>query len=95
MTENEATIKLGDKIVLEGFKNMDNASMVIAKKIIGNYTRKISDENPKFENLTLELDDSKGFKSTIKLKIDGKEKEFTNSNSNFFMSLDGAFKNIK
>jgi len=96
MVDNEATIKLGDKIILEGFKEIDNASMVIAKKIIGNYIKKISEKNPKFENLTIILNKSKeGFNSNIILVIDKKESRFSNENANFFMSIDGAFKNIK
>ena len=42
-------LQLGGNIELSGFREIDPASMVIIKKIVGNYARKFSDHFDGFE----------------------------------------------
>ncbi|MBD3259811.1 hypothetical protein GF371_04255, partial [Candidatus Woesearchaeota archaeon] len=49
MEEDAETIKLGGNIELSGFRDLDGGTMVILKKIVGNYVRKLSDNSEKFE----------------------------------------------
>ncbi|MBW2987538.1 hypothetical protein KY336_03220 [Candidatus Woesearchaeota archaeon] len=55
MEDQTETIKLGGNIELIGFRDLDGGSMVILKKIIGNYVRKLSDGSEKFESFKLHL----------------------------------------
>ena len=49
------TIDLGGNIKLVGFKEIDAGSMVVLKKIVGNYARKFSDFDANFGGLELTL----------------------------------------
>jgi len=49
------TIELGGNIKLVGFNEVDSGSMVVLKKIIGNYARKIADYDDKFQGLEVML----------------------------------------
>ena len=51
--ENSDNIVLGGNIELSGFKEVDGSSLIIIKKIVGNYVKKISEQNPDFEKLHL------------------------------------------
>jgi len=52
---DEETIELGGNIRLSGFREIDGASMIIVKKIVGSFVKKVNDRDPKFQNLTLTL----------------------------------------
>ena len=41
-------VQLGGNIELSGFRDIDGASMVVLKKIIGNYARRLSELSEKF-----------------------------------------------
>ncbi len=51
--ESAETIHLGTSIQLSGFRDLDGGKMVILKKIVGNYARRMSDNCNKFENISL------------------------------------------
>ncbi|MBW3013014.1 hypothetical protein KY325_00405 [Candidatus Woesearchaeota archaeon] len=55
MEEDAETIKLGGNIELSGFRDLDGGTMVILKKIIGNYVRRLSDSSEKFESFRLHM----------------------------------------
>lgn len=58
MADNSTTddlIKLGGNIELSGFKEFDGATMIVLKKIIGNYARKMSDSTKDFKKLSLNI----------------------------------------
>ena len=40
----EETIKLGGSIELSGFSNLDGGQMIVLKKIVGNYARKMEEK---------------------------------------------------
>lgn len=46
-------IELGGNIELVGFKNIDSGSMVVLKKMVGNYVKKMNGLTDNFEKLTL------------------------------------------
>ena len=52
---DEETIELGGHIRLTGFKEIDGASMIIIKKIIGSFVKKVSEKDTGFKNLTVTL----------------------------------------
>jgi hypothetical protein len=49
------TIELGGNIQLVGFKEIDRGSLVIVKKIVGNYVKQFATKDPKFQRFTLSL----------------------------------------
>jgi len=52
---DEETIKLGGSIRLTGFREIDGGSMIIIKKIVGSFVKKISERDPKFQYLSVTL----------------------------------------
>ena len=55
MVENKDSIRLGGEIELVGFKDVDPRSMIVLKKIIGNYVRKFTDHNLGFKSIKISL----------------------------------------
>ena len=48
-------IELGGNIKLKGFTELDAATLIVVKKIVGNYTKRLSTNHPDFDELLLEL----------------------------------------
>ncbi len=44
-------IELGGNIKLENFEDVDGGILVVAKKMIGNYTKQISEKNKNFKEI--------------------------------------------
>ncbi len=94
-------IELGGNITLVGFKELGYGELVIIKKIVGNFARKISNEKP-ITNLTLNLkpihhtdEDSSKFELKAKLDIDGKIINSEIVEYNLFMGLDKIIKKLE
>jgi ribosome-associated translation inhibitor RaiA len=66
------TLQLGGNIELTGFKELDPGSMVILKKIIGNYARKFSDTCTSFEKLAITMKIVHATEGSEKYEIHGK-----------------------
>ncbi len=52
-------MKLGGNIVLEGCDNLEPATLIVLKKMVGNYARKISEKNA-FDELKISMNNSDG-----------------------------------
>ena len=82
-------IELGGNIKLIGFNDLDPASLIVVKKITGNYARKISEKvNSNLDELSLELTDESG--KNINSSVKFKEKTFNAevNDTNLFYALD-------
>ena len=55
MEEEGESIRLGGNIELSGFSTLDNGSMIVLKKIVGNYVRRIEEKCENFEALKLTM----------------------------------------
>ena len=94
-------MQLGGNIELSGFREMDPASMIIIKKIVGNYARKFSDQCTNFELLSLSMKIVHETEASKKFEINGKVldngKTFTSSitERNVFMVVDSVLKKIE
>lgn len=68
----DGPIKLGDRIELCGFGKLDSATMIVLKKMIGNFTRKFEENCKQFEQLKIDFAklDEKEFKLSASL-VDG------------------------
>ncbi|HIH42652.1 TPA: hypothetical protein HA246_03340 [Candidatus Woesearchaeota archaeon] len=95
------TLELGGSIVLSGFRAIDGASMVILKKVIGNYVKKMSERAEKFEQLALtvksvhENENSKKFELNAKLVDNGKVFNSEFVDKNIFVAVDSALKKLE
>lgn len=95
------SMQLGGGIELSGFRNIDGASMVVLKKIIGNYGKKLSEISNKFEKLSVamkpsnESEESKKFEIHAMLMNDGKPFTSEVIERNLFVAVDNALKKIE
>lgn len=91
-TEKETEkLVLGGGIELIGFKVVDLPSMVIVKKMVGSYIRKISDEKEGFEKIVLTAKE-KGKKIEAEMTIGGKTEKAEVNADNVFVALDKVLK---
>ena len=94
-------MQLGGNIQLSGFKDIDGASMIVLKKIIGNYGRKFSEFSDKFESLKItmkpvhETEKSEKYEIHAQLMNDGKSVVSEVVERNLFVAVDSALKKIE
>jgi ribosome-associated translation inhibitor RaiA len=94
-------IELGGNISLVGFNEIDPGTMVVVKKIVGNYGRKYSEVCKKFESLSVsvkkvhEREKSEIYEMHIKLLDDGKPVNSKVEDRNLFVALDNAMKKVE
>lgn|SRR3989338_1559039 len=94
-------VQLGGNIELSGFRDIDGASMVVLKKIIGNYARHMSESSGKFEKLSVVLksihenEASKKFEIYVKLINGGKPFVSESAERNLFVAVDNVLKNVE
>jgi hypothetical protein len=84
-------IELGGNIKLKGFTELDAATLIVVKKIVGNYTKKLTQNNQDYKELLFDLNkDKENYSLTIifqKLKSNAKGK-------NLFFTLSAALDNL-
>ena len=92
-------MQLGGNIELSGFRDIDGASMVVLKKIVGNYARRMSDLS-RFEKLHVTMkpvhETEKSEKYEIHAKLTRNGKPFVSEvvERNLFVAVDNALKKI-
>jgi ribosome-associated translation inhibitor RaiA len=95
------TLQLGGNIDLTGFRGLEPGSMVILKKIVGNYARKFSEICAKFEKISFtlkpvhETEGSKKYEVHGKLMDNGSIITSEITDRNLFMALDIVCKKIE
>ncbi len=100
MAENSDSLELGGNIELSGFKEIDPASMIIIKKVVGNYVKKISEQNKKFEKLTLKMKEvhktakSEKYELHCTAIINGKNFNSEITDRNLFVGVDSVLKKL-
>lgn len=88
------TVELGGNIALTGFSEIDGASMIILKKIIGRYAKDVSEKDNDFKRLELVLVKTEPYEMTAVLTA--KEEKKTNaSDLNLFIALDNVLKKLE
>ena len=103
MTEQNIndTLELGGNIVLTGFRELDGATMVILKKLVGNYVKKISERAERFEQLALivkpihQQENSKKYELYAKLLDNGHVFNSEVVDKNIFVAVDSALKKLE
>ena len=89
-------LQLGGNIELSGFGIIDRGMMIILKKIVGNYARKMSDSSKNFEKLSLRMKTVHDNKYELHAKLMDNGKTFTSSvvERNLFVAVDSSLKKI-
>lgn len=96
----EDTHKLGGNIQLTGFKAIDSSSMVVLKKIIGNYAKRIAELAKKLETLHITLkpvherEKSEKYEVHAMVVDGGKIYASETVDRNLFVAVDNVLKKI-
>lgn len=96
---NEA-LNLGGNIQLVGFKQVSMSEVVVVKKIVGGYTRKIQESCKNFQSITVMLKEihkiDNNAKNEIHVKVleDGKSFHSEVVDKNLFVALDSTLKKV-
>ena len=95
------TLELGGNIQLTGFSELDGGQMIVLKKIIGNYARKLTESCNNFEQLSVtmksvhETENSRTFELHARLMDNGKPIVGEVSDRNLFMAIDKVLKKVE
>lgn len=93
-------IELGGNIELVGFREIDPQSLVVVKKIVGNYAKRFNDLAP-VEKLTMSLktvherESSELYELQTKLICKGKTANSSVTDRNLFFAIDASLKKIE
>jgi hypothetical protein len=86
-------LELGGGIFLDNFEEIEPGKLIIVKKIVGNYTKDISEKVKGFKKITVNLEEGKEYK--IKIGIEASEKFVAEGEKeNLFFALDEALSGI-
>ena len=92
--------QLGGNIELSGFNNLDHGILIVIKKMVGSYARKMSDISSNFEKLIItmklvhEREKSEKYELHAKLMDNGKAVTSSTTDRNPFVAVDAALKKI-
>ena len=98
---DDNTVTLGGNIQLSGFSDLEPASMIVLKKIIGTHARRLSGKHAKLELLKLsmkkvhEQEHSEKYEVMATVVIEGKIYNSEVTERNLFFALDSAIKKVE
>ena len=86
-------IELGGNIKLDGFDNIEPAKLIVVKKVVGLYTKKISEKHQDFKEILVILKSTDPYEIEVKLTTD-KEDNKTEQGENLFYVLDKVLSKV-
>ncbi len=95
-----AQLNLGGNIELVGFKQVSLSDVVVVKKVVGHYTRKIQENAPNFQKVTIILKEihkiDNNAKHEIHVKVEDGGLHYASEvvDKNLFVALDSALKKV-
>lgn len=89
-------IELGGNIKLDGFQMLDPPTMIVIKKMVGNYAKKINDSITPFEELLLNLEqlEQNHFKLNARITAGERVCDVEAHDPNLFFALDRALSKV-
>ncbi len=86
-------IELGGNIKLDNFNDIEPALLIVVKKVVGNYARKISESFEDYKEVQVSLENKDS--NNIKVKVIA-DKEYTSEaiDKNLFFALDRALSTV-
>jgi ribosome-associated translation inhibitor RaiA len=95
------TLELGGNIVLTGFSDRDFTELIVVKKMVGQYARKLADTQERFARLEVvlkEIHHTPGSHGKFEIKtratVDGRDIHGEAVDHNIFVSLDNSLKHV-
>jgi len=94
------TLELGGNISLSGFSDRDFTEMIVVKKMVGQYARKLTDHVQGFSKLSITLKDVHAVEGhgrveiTTKVDVDGHSYAAETEGHNLFIVLDEGLKRV-
>jgi len=94
------TIELGGDISLEGFTDLDGGELVVVKKLVGRYARKLSEASKDYSGLKVTLKKVHKTEGSEKYELHAlatlKKKKLTSEvvDRNLFMALDSVLSKV-
>ncbi len=94
--QSTGDIELGGKITLSGFSAVEPGKMVVVKKIIGNYVKKMEDRVQNFEKVSVHLKavHNSEFELKAKLTANGQSYNSDVTDFNLFFAISKAMDKI-
>ncbi len=89
-------LQLGGNIELSGFSSLEGGAMIVLKKIVGNYARRMTDKAKNFEKLSLTMKTVHDNQYELHAKMIDNGKAVTSSvtERNLFVAIDSALKKV-
>jgi len=97
---NDESRKLGGNIELSGFRDIDESSMIVLKKIIGSHAKRISELAKKMDTLHITLkpvherEKSEKYEVHAKVVDGGKVYASETTDRNLFVAVDVVLKKV-
>lgn len=89
-------MELGGNIELYGFADDQSADLIVVKKIVGRFTKRITEHHPDFQGLRVTFDeDTSGARVEGQLQLDDDVLESASADSNKYLCLDAVLKDLK
>ena len=95
------TLQLGGNIELTGFSELEPAVMIVVKKIVGNYAKRVSNLVENFEQLHITLKEvhksekSQRFELHAKVLAGGQVYAAETTDINLFVTMDKVLKKVE
>ena len=87
---------LGGNIKLDGFNSVDPPTLIVVKKIVGNYAKKINDNIEPFQELLVNLNcnGESNFTLNARLVVNERVCDVQARDENLFFALDRALNKV-
>ncbi len=89
-------MQLGGNIQLIGFREIEPAKMIVVKKLVGNYVKKIEEKTHQFEKIAVHLKHvhNSEYEIQTKVLVAGKPYNSELTNYNLFVALDKTLSKV-
>ena len=87
-------MKLGDRIEIEGFDNMEPATLIVVKKMIGSSAKTISENHGEFTTLKIILKSDTKYELNSELVLNEKTHSANAKSDNLFFGLNTLFNEL-
>ncbi|MDO8556439.1 MAG: hypothetical protein Q7R96_04685 [Nanoarchaeota archaeon] len=89
------TLELGGNISLSGFSELEPATLIVVKKMVGNYTKKIAERSQDFQSIHIDMKKVHEKNHEVHVKVNA-DKVYNSEvvDFNLFFALDKALSKV-
>ncbi len=84
-------LELGGGIKLEGFEAIEPSLLIVVKKVVGNYAKKMSEQVTNFKEILVSISEKYKIEATLTAES---EYNSSSTSSNLFFALDQALSEV-